>query len=103
MTVAVVFTSRRTPDHGAEYDEMSAEMVRLVHEQPGFLRMTSVRDPLTREGITVAWFVDEESARAWKQVPEHLAAQRRGIEVFYEEYHVSVGDVVREYGWTADG
>lgn len=100
MTVAVVFTSRRTPHHEAEYEEMSAEMVRLVQQQPGFLRMSSVRDPETREGITVAWFVDEESARAWKQVPQHLAAQRRGIDAFYEEYHVSVADVVRDYGWS---
>ena len=101
MTVAVVFTSRRTLHHEDEYAEMAAEMERMVHEQPGFLRMSSARDPVSREGITVAWFVDEESARAWKQVPEHLAAQRRGVEAFYEEYHVSVAEVVRDYGWRA--
>lgn len=100
MSVAVVFTSRRTPHHDEEYEQMSAEMVRLVHEQPGFLRMTSVRDPATREGVTVAWFADEESARAWKQVPAHLAAQRRGVDAFYEEYHVWVAEVVRDYGWS---
>lgn len=100
MTVAVVFTSRRTPHHEAEYEEMSAEMVRLVQEQPGFLRILSVRDPVTREGVTVAWFVDEESARSWKQVPAHLAAQRRGVEAFYEEYHVTVAEVVRDYAWS---
>lgn len=99
MTVAVVFTSRRTPHHDAEYEEMAAEMVALVRQQPGFLRISSVRDPVTREGVTVGWFTDEESARAWKQVPEHLAAQRRGVEAFYEEYHVSVAEVTRAYDW----
>ena len=29
-------------------------------EQPGFLDMVSVRDPVTRVGITVAYFVDED-------------------------------------------
>jgi|WetSurMetagenome_2_1015567.scaffolds.fasta_scaffold1334295_2 heme-degrading monooxygenase HmoA len=98
MTVAVVFTSRRTPQHDAEYGEMSDAMVELVQQQPGFIRMASVRDPRTREGITVAWFEDEESVRAWKSHPEHAEAQRRGIEDFYEDYHVTVARVEREYG-----
>lgn len=98
MTVAVVFTSRRTLTHDEEYAQMSARMVELAAVQPGFIKMTSVRDPRTREGITVAWFVDEEAARAWKQQAEHAHAQRRGIEDFYEEYHVTVARVEREYG-----
>jgi heme-degrading monooxygenase HmoA len=101
MTVAVVFTSRRTPTHDDEYGPMSARMVALVQEQPGFIRMSSVRDPESREGITVAWFEDEESVRAWRAHPDHQEAQRRGIADFYEHYEVTVATVVREYGGTA--
>jgi heme-degrading monooxygenase HmoA len=99
MTVAVVFTSRRTPTHGEEYSRMAAEMEELVSRQPGFLRMTSVRDPGTREGITVAWFTDEESVRRWREQAEHQTAQRLGREAFYEEYAVTVATVEREYRW----
>ena len=53
MTVAVIFTSRRTADHDEEYAVMAARMDELVREQPGFISITSVRDPLTREGVTV--------------------------------------------------
>ncbi len=98
MTVAVIFTSRRTLDHEEEYSVMAARMDELVREQPGFVSITSVRDPRTREGITVACFIDEDAVRAWRQQPEHAEAQRRGIADFYEEYHVTVANVAREYG-----
>lgn len=101
MTVAVVFTSRRTATHDAEYAAMAARMDELVRDQPGFLRMSSVRDPRTREGITVAWFADEESVRAWKAHVEHAEAQRRGVANFYEEYQVTVATVEREYRWSS--
>lgn len=100
MSVVVVFTSRRSAEHDEEYGVMSERMVELVHDQPGFLRMTSVRDPRTRQGITVAWFADEPSVRAWKAHVEHLEAQRRGVERFYDEYEVTVATVDREYGWS---
>lgn len=98
MTVAVIFTSRRTIEHEAEYARMAARMDELVREQPGFVSVASVRDPRTREGITVACFTDEAAVRAWRQHPEHALAQRRGIADFYEEYHVTVATVDREYG-----
>ena len=99
MTVAVVFTSRRTPTHGEEYARMAADMEALVRGQPGFVRMTSVRDPDSREGITVAWFRDEDAVRQWREQAEHLLAQRRGREDFYEQYEVTVATVEREYRW----
>jgi heme-degrading monooxygenase HmoA len=98
MTVAVIFTSRRTLDHPGEYAAMAARMDQLVREEPGFVSVTSVRDPLTREGVTVAYFLDEDAVRAWREHPEHAEAQRRGIADFYEEYHVTVASVAREYG-----
>ncbi|MCX6433289.1 MAG: antibiotic biosynthesis monooxygenase [Actinobacteria bacterium] len=100
MTVAVVFTSRRTEHHDEEYAAMAERMETLARQQPGFLDMVSVRDPVTRLGITVAYFSDEQSVLAWRAHPEHAEAQRRGIADFYEEYHVSVAHVDREYGGT---
>lgn len=102
MSVVVIFTSRRTPAHGDEYEALSARMVELVQDHPGFIEMTSVRDPRTREGITVAYFRDEESVRAWKAHVEHAEAQRRGIAELYEAYRVTVASVERDYGSTPD-
>ncbi|MHB1164669.1 MAG: antibiotic biosynthesis monooxygenase family protein [Candidatus Nanopelagicales bacterium] len=97
MTVAVIFTSRRTPSHDEEYEALAARMEELAVEQPGFISITGIRDPVTREGITVSYFRDDAAARAWKAQAEHLHAQRRGIEDFYEEYSVTVAEVIRDY------
>jgi len=92
--VAVIFTSLRTEgDNG--YAAMSARMDRLAAEQPGYLGIEAARDGL---GVTVSYWRDEDSARAWKQVAEHLVAQQRGREVWYSDYRVRVAVVHREYG-----
>ena len=91
---AVIFTSLHT-DHTGGYDETAAAMEELARRQPGFLGLESAREGV---GITVSYWHDEEAARAWKQVAEHRAAQRRGREVWYADYRVRVATVLREYG-----
>lgn len=81
---------------------MSERMVELAQQQPGFIGMTSVRDPRTREGVTVAYFADDDAVRAWKAHVEHREAQRRGIADFYEEYRVTVATVHRDYAWSTE-
>lgn len=91
---AVIFTSLRTDgDNG--YSVTSKRMNELVARQPGFLGVESARDGL---GITVAYFVDEDAAAAWKQVAEHQIAQERGRSVWYSDYQVRVATVTRSYG-----
>ncbi|MGI5125952.1 antibiotic biosynthesis monooxygenase family protein [Pseudonocardia sp. CA-107938] len=92
---AVIFTSLRT-DGDDGYGAMSAAMAELVVQQPGYLGMEAARDGL---GITVAYFRDEASARAWKNVAEHREAQRLGRERWYQGYRVRIATVTRDYGW----
>ncbi|HTW18083.1 MAG TPA: antibiotic biosynthesis monooxygenase [Nocardioides sp.] len=93
---AVVFTSLRTEgDHG--YAAMAERMDRLAAEQPGYLGIEAARDA-DGLGITVSYWVDDAAAAAWKQVAEHLAAQRRGREDWYADYRVRVATVGRAYG-----
>src|ERR687884_413767 len=97
--VAVIFTSLRTPgDRG--YAETAVAMNELAARQPGYLGLESAREGV---GITVSYWRDEASARAWKQVAEHLAAQRRGRDVWYRDYRVRVATVTRDYGPAESG
>jgi len=92
---AVIFTSTRTDgDNG--YSVMGARMQELAKEQPGYLGYESAREGAF--GITVSYWADEAAAAAWKQVAEHLVAQRRGREVWYADYRVRVAVVQRDYG-----
>jgi heme-degrading monooxygenase HmoA len=92
--VAVIFTSLRTAgDNG--YAAMAAAMQEEAAKQPGYLGIEDAREQL---GITVSFWQDEASARAWKQVGAHLVAQTRGREVWYADYRVRVAHVTRDYG-----
>lgn len=91
---AVIFTSKRTNlEEG--YAEMADKMVALAQQQTGFLGVESARNEI---GITVSYWKDLEAIKNWKQNLEHLDAQRKGREKWYENYTVRIALVEREYG-----
>ena len=97
--VAVIFTSRRTDLDDDGYAAMADRMDELARRQPGYLGIESARGA-DRLGITVSYWAGDEDARSWKQVADHLGAQRLGRERWYEEYSVVVATVTRTYDWT---
>ncbi len=96
MTVAVIFISTRTAEDDLGYAEMSHAMEHLASRQPGYLGIDSVRDGAGK-GITVSYWADEDSARVWKAVAEHVQAQEQGRSRWYAQYQVVVAEVIREY------
>lgn len=96
---AVIFASKRTTgDQG--YGKMSERMLELAQQQPGFLGADFARSD-DGIGITVAYWTDEASIKAWKGELEHLAAQDQGRKKWYESYQVRVAKVERAYGFEA--
>lgn len=96
---AVIFTSIRPVGGSARADgylEIAQRMDELAREQPGFLGIDSARDD-SGFGVTVSYWQDEDSARAWKQVQEHLDAQSLGRKKWYKNYSVHVATVSRAY------
>ena len=94
--VAVIFSATHTDDD-EDYAETAAAMFELAARQPGYL---GVETGGGRFGITVSYWTDDASARAWKEVAEHAAAIARGTSQWYSEYRVRVATVEREYGRT---
>lgn len=92
---AVIFTNQLS-DNDAGYENMGAKMFELALEQPGCLGVESTRD-VPGVGITVSYWVDEESIRKWKAESQHMAAQKAGIERWYEHYELRVAKVERAY------
>ena len=91
---AVIFTSVRTDgDHG--YSEMAIRMEELAAQQPGYLGIESARAEI---GITVSYWRDLESIKAWKANLEHQEAQRNGQQDWYAAYTVRICRVERVYG-----
>jgi heme-degrading monooxygenase HmoA len=97
---AVVFTSVRTAgDDG--YAQTADEMVALAAAQPGYLGVESARGP-DGLGITVSYWRDEASIRAWRAHGDHAAARRSGRARWYRAYRVRVCRIEREYGFEAE-
>jgi heme-degrading monooxygenase HmoA len=92
--LVVLFRSKLTPEAGQDYGAMSDEMHRLVRENPGFV---DVKHYTAEDGerLTVAWFQDKESLRAWRELPRHREAQRTGRQKWYEYYKMDVATIER--------
>ncbi len=93
---AVIFSARRTEDDEG-YETMMARMEELARQAPGFLGYESTRGE-DGFGITVCYWESDEAIRNWKANAEHLAAQTRGRETWYENYVVRIAKVERAYG-----
>lgn len=93
---AVIFTSQRSAADDAGYGAMAEAMDALARRQPGFLGVESARGA-DRVGITVSYWESEAAILAWKQIADHLAAQRIGRERWYADYTLRVARVERSY------
>jgi len=91
---AVIFTSIRT-GVDEDYHQTAERMLELAQQQPGFLGVESAREDI---GITVSYWTDLESIKAWKAVAEHRAAQSRGREEWYSAFRTRIALVERDYG-----
>ena len=91
---AVIFSSLQTTDLEG-YRETAARMLELAAQQPGYLGVVSAREDL---GITISYWKDLESIKAWKRHVEHREAQRNGIDRWYSHYRTRIALVERDYG-----
>lgn len=94
----VCFSSQRTEGDN-DYGEMADAMERLAHEQPGFLGVESARGT-DGFGITNSYWTDEDAIRAWKRNIDHLGAQKRGRQDWYQTYEMRIARVERAYGFS---
>jgi len=92
---AVIFTNQLSNDTEG-YEQMGARMFELANAQPGCFGAESTRDA-AGVGITVSYWKDEASITEWKAQVQHLAAQRLGMERWYEHYELRVARVERAY------
>ncbi len=99
---AVVFSSQRNNADGEGYAAAAERMLELAAQQPGYLGAESVRDD-AGFGITVSYWRDEASIRAWKHQAEHAATRARGRADWYQRYQLRVARVERAYGWAQGG
>jgi heme-degrading monooxygenase HmoA len=93
--VIAVFRSRLRSEHADEFQKLAARMRELAEAMPGF-RSYRVYQAEDGERCSVIEFDSHETLRAWREHPEHRAAQRLGRERSYAEYSLHVAEPARE-------
>jgi len=96
---AVIFTSQLAGEENNTegYSDMADQMFALAAEQTGFIGIESAREDL---GISVSYWSDLESIKAWKQQSDHQIAQQKGREYWYQQYKVRIAKVERDYSFS---
>jgi heme-degrading monooxygenase HmoA len=97
--VVILFRTRlRTGIDEQQLTSLGEAMYRIASAMPGFV---SYKDFAAADGenLSVVEFESPEALAAWRDHPEHLAAQRRGREEFFEEYRIQVCAPLRQYGF----
>ena len=90
---AVIFTSTHS-ENTEGYNDMANQMETLAKAQDGFLGIESARNSV---GITVSYWESLDAIKNWKQQSDHLVAQQKGKQDWYNWYKVRICKVEREY------
>jgi heme-degrading monooxygenase HmoA len=99
--VLTVFRNRLAAAGADDYGALSPHILQLAQSMPGFVDAKTFT-AADGERVTVVTFADRASHEAWRDHPEHRAAQRRGIAEFYDDYSIQVADVTYDHRFTRD-
>ena len=79
-----------------EYLQMARKLRDLALQEFGCYEFHAVTEG--KEEIALSYWPDENAIRRWKKQADHLLAQQRGRDEWYESYSVQIAEVVRSYG-----
>ena len=92
--MVILFRSKLTSHDPEGYAHMAAEMDAHARTFPGFVDVKAFT-AADGERLTVVWWEDEETLRAWATDVRHRAAQHAGRARWYEYYRMDVAEIVR--------
>jgi heme-degrading monooxygenase HmoA len=93
----VIFSSVTSHTDDGEYQHEAQRMLDLAASQEGFLGIERTRG-VDGFGISVSYWTSRSAIAHWKANADHLAAQRKGNEVWYDHYEIRIAKVDRAYG-----
>lgn len=92
---AVIFTSNLSNDT-TDYNTVAEKMEELAKQQPGFLGVESARGN-SGLGITISYWESLDAIENWKKNALHKEAKKRGREQWYENFHLRICLVEKEF------
>ena len=100
--IVTVFRNRLRDGAEKAYSELSPHISELAQAMDGFIDAKTFV-AADGERVTVVTFENQQTHNAWRDHPEHQAAQQRGIHEFYETYSIQVGAVTYSRSYISPG
>jgi heme-degrading monooxygenase HmoA len=97
--IVTVFRSRLREDHQG-YEAMAVQMETSARAMPGFVDFKTFA-AADGERVSIVTFDSAEHHDAWRDDPDHRAAQRRGQADWYAEYYIQVCSLIVERRFTS--
>lgn len=92
--MVILFRSTLTDAAGDDYAEMTDAMMAHAQTFAGFVGVKSFKAD-DGERLTVVWWQDEATLRAWATDARHRVAQQTGRDRWYRYYKMDVAQIVR--------
>ncbi len=98
MVVIIEFEMRA--DMESEFEAALTQMQEQVKKYDGFLgEMPCCSIENEKTFVTLFFWRDRESMKAWREDSEHIKTQQLGREKIFAWYKIRVCELEREYGW----
>ena len=96
--IVVVFQVTMRAGEAPRYFDLAAELRPELETIDGFLSVERF-ESLTTPGkyVSISFWRDEAAIRRWREHGRHRVAQTLGKREIFEEFRISVAEVVRDY------
>lgn len=94
---AVTFAAELTGVDMDEYAELAGYLLKKASTLDGFIGEEALRTD--ERGVTISYWHDLETIKAWMADAEHTAARKIGKAKWYRCYSIHVAKVERAYGF----
>ncbi len=97
--IAVIFEAVPREGHRSEYLDTAATLRPLLEEIDGFITIERF-ESLSVPGkiLSLSFWRDEAAVARWRTMQAHRAAQARARGSIFQDYHIRVAAVMRDYG-----
>lgn len=99
--IAVIFEVEPADGKLQSYLDLAAALKADVESHDGFIsveRFQSITNP--GKYLSLSFFRDEEAVEAWRNRQSHRSVQAKGRAGIFQDYHLRIASVIRDYGMT---
>ncbi len=99
--IAVLFEVKMPDEQRGRYLDIAAALRPRLEKIDGFISIERY-ESLSEKGklLSLSFWRDEAAVAAWRNTPEHRAAQGIGRNEVFSDYRLRIAAVVRDYGMT---